>query len=175
MKIGYCKQTFKYPISLQMEQLDNANCDKIYINQKTNKYNILDLLQTNDILVITRFIILAENLQELLQLLNNLQQKGITIIVIEHNYLSSKHIFLPEILQSLIEFLNDIKYQRQTLGIVKAKAKGKKLGRKRKLSTNKLIQALDMKQYYTNQQIANKFNVSRSTLLRNLAEYNKSC
>lgn len=74
-----------------------------------------------------------------------------------------------------VEFLEDIKYQRQQMGIIKSKAHGVHCGRSRKLSDIKLLKAIYLKEHgYTNLQVANKFHVSRSTLLRNLAEKRKA-
>jgi len=70
--------------------------------------------------------------------------------------------------------MDDIRYQRQIMGVIKAKAHGVHIGRPRKLSQEKLLQALDLKQYHTNLHVANKFGVSKSTLLRNLGEFREA-
>ncbi len=70
---------------------------------------------------------------------------------------------------------SDIRYQRHMMGIIKAKAKGIRFGRPRKLSQNKLLKAISLKELgFTSLEVANRFHVSKSTLLRNIVEYREA-
>ncbi|MCX6077303.1 MAG: helix-turn-helix domain-containing protein [Campylobacterales bacterium] len=74
-----------------------------------------------------------------------------------------------------MEIEGDIHYQRQIQGIAKAQSRGVRFGRKRKLDIIKVSQAIELKERgYTNQQIANKFKVGRSTLLCYIAEHRET-
>jgi DNA invertase Pin-like site-specific DNA recombinase len=176
MKIAYVKQTFKCLISHQINLLEKNLFDKIKIlSDKNELYDEINSLRENDEIVITRFIILADNLQELLNLLQLFEEKNIKITVIEQNFNNQKNIKLNILIPELLIFLEDIRKQRQIMGIIKAKAKGKKMGRKRKLSEKKLEKAIVLKELgFTNSQIAAKFNVGRSTLIRNIQELKKA-
>ena len=177
MIVGYVKQTFKYPIASQLEVLEPI-CDIVHLQLLTNnnyKEDMIANLEAGDILIVTRFIIVSQDIQELLYLLQQLHNKGVTLQVIQQEFDSSKSLYLQELLSVFPTFLEDIRYQRHILGIIKAKARGVKFGRKRKLTPTKLIKAISLKeQGYTSKDVANRFQVSKSTLLRNIGEYREA-
>ena len=72
-------------------------------------------------------------------------------------------------------FETDLRAERQADGIKSAKKRGVKFGRQSKLTDQDVINIIDLQEKadMTNQQIADKFNVGRSTLLRYIANYKK--
>ena len=74
----------------------------------------------------------------------------------------------------LIEFIDDIKIEKQVYGISKAKANGVRLGRPPKLTKQQVLKAIELKHNQTSQNVANRFGVGRSTLLRHIAKQKKA-
>jgi len=117
MKIGYAKQTFKYLLSEQLAMLKVHNCTKVHIqpiNNSSYKRELIQQLEAGDILVVTRFIIIANDLQELLQILDQVEQKQIELEVIQQEFNSTKSIQLQDILSLLPQFIEDVRYQSKS-------------------------------------------------------------
>ena len=73
------------------------------------------------------------------------------------------------------EFENDIRDERQLDVMKSAKERGVKFGAKRKMRDEQVIKAMELQKTgeLINQEIADKFGVGRSTLLRHVAEWKK--
>jgi DNA invertase Pin-like site-specific DNA recombinase len=78
-------------------------------------------------------------------------------------------------LSVMSEFELDLRAERQADGIKSAMARGVKFGAKRKMSEEQVVEAMELQRKceMTNQQIADRFGVGRSTLLRVVAEFKK--
>ena len=181
-KIGYIKATLKEEIEEQTESLIAVGCYKIYVEAKEN-FNphtkaklaqVLEILHSGDTLAVTRLSILSSSVQALLDLMFTLESKRVTLQVTKQNFLSSKSYNLDELLFYILEFIEDIRVEKQAYGIDKAKEQGKRLGRPPKLSAKEVLKAIELKQNNTSRQIANRFRVGRSTLLRHIARSRKS-
>jgi DNA invertase Pin-like site-specific DNA recombinase len=71
----------------------------------------------------------------------------------------------------------DLRAERQAEGIKSAMKRGVKFGAKRKMSDEQVLEAIELQKNgeMTNQELADRFGVGRSTLLRYIARYkNKS-
>jgi len=181
MKIGYIKQTMKQSEEYQLKLLEAAGCTKIFqempINNITYSRDALEEslqhIQAHDVFTVTGFQICSSNILELDELIRQLEDKETTFVSLEEQLDTStptgqlmvKHIAV------LAQFEVNLRYQRQADGRAKARKRGVNLGRRRKLTDLKVKKALELKSMgMTNQQIANKFEVNRSTLLKYLAE-----
>ena len=84
----------------------------------------------------------------------------------------NKKIKLKRIKESIteIEFVEDIKVEKRVLGMLN----GKRVGRSLKLTAKQVVQAIKLKQNNTSNQVANKFGVARSTLLRHIAKQKRA-
>ena len=84
----------------------------------------------------------------------------------------NKKIKLKRIKESIteIEFVEDIKVEKRVLGMLN----GKRVGRPLKLTAKQVVQAIKLKQNNTSKQVANKFGVARSTLLRHIAKQKRA-
>ena len=180
MKIGYIKSTIKYTAQEQLQILISAGCTKIYTEPSNNidykqikLTKVLEILSVDDILVVTRLSILSNKLQNLLQILQHLEKRKVVLQVVEQDYLSTGTNSLNNILSHLSIFLEDARREKQAIGIYNAKEKGKRLGRPSKLSHLNIVKAMNLKKHHTSNQIANRFGVGKSTLLRNIAKYRK--
>ena len=84
----------------------------------------------------------------------------------------NKKIKLKRIKESIteIEFVEDIKVEKRVLGMLN----GKRVGRPLKLTAKQVVQAIKLKQNNTSNQVANKFGVATSTLLRHIAKQKRA-
>ena len=83
--------------------------------------------------------------------------------------------FINDLLHILSEYESAVKEQRRLDHIESTRLYGTKLGRRSKMDEKAIKEALLLKKEgYTNNQIAQEFDVGRSTLLRYLAEYKVS-
>ena len=104
----------------------------------------------------------------------NLETKRVTLQVTKQQFLSSESYNLDELLFYISEFIEDIRVEKQAYGIQEAKENGKRLGRPPKLSDKEVFKVIELKQNNTSRQIANRFRVGKSTLLRHIARSRKS-
>ena len=178
MRIGYIKQTKKQSSELQSEILIANKCTKIY--QETNSCNniysrdvlhkLIEELTSNNTIVVTRLVVCANSIKELYELLQQLKSKEISFDVVEQELLATGAILSQ--LEVLMEFEKDINYQRQAVGIAQALKRGVQFGRKPKLDIDGVIEAMELKeQGISNEDIANKFSIGKSTLLRYFSEW----
>ena len=177
MKIGYVKQSFKCLISEQLKLLNKENCMRIDTlpvnNQNYIKASISELSKEDEI-VVAKLFVLANNIQELLEVLSVIESQKLQLKVLQPELSTSYQISFLHLLNSLDEFIQDTIKQKQLLGIVKAKAKGKHIGRPKKMNEKKILKAIELRDYYTNEQVAKMLKVSKSTLLRNIPKDKKA-
>ena len=134
----------------------------------------IDSLSSGDILAVTRLSILCISVQSLLEVLFELNDIDVTLEVVQQKFISKDTHTLDELLLYLIEFIDDIKIEKQVYGISKAKANGVRLGRPPKLTQQQVLKAIELKHNQTSQNVASKFGVGRSTLLRHIAKQKKA-
>ncbi len=83
--------------------------------------------------------------------------------------------YFIQTLSVIVDFQHQVGLIRQQKAINNAKANGVQFGRKPKLVNEQVLQALQLKEYgYSNSMVANRYDVSRSTLLRHIAKYRKA-
>ena len=177
-KIGYIQSTSKLEIEEQSELLISHGCSKIYVEtskdlnykDKQKLQDAIDFLTSGDTLAVTRLSILCISVQSLLEVLFELEDKDVTLEVVQQKFSSNDTHSLDELLLYLIEFIEDIKVEKRIIGILN----GKRVGRPPKLTAQQVIKAIELKHNSTSKQVANKFGVGRSTLLRHIAKSKKA-
>ena len=181
MRVGYIKSIKRESAQEQSEILIAHKCTKIYqeISSCNNIYSrevlhqLIQELQKEDTLVVTKVVVCANSIKELYELLEQLKTKEIIFDVVEQQ-LSVTEQFM-EFLDVLAEFEENVHYQRQADGIAKALKRGVQFGRRRKLDIIKVSQAIELKeQGITSQEVANRFDVGKSTLLRYISEWRRA-
>ena len=125
----------------------------------------IESLLKGDTLAVTRLSILCISVQSLLEIMYELKNKDVSLEVIQQNFNSKDNHSLDELLLYLIEFVEDIKVEKRVIGMLN----GKRVGRPLKLTQQQIFQAIKLKQKYTSKQVANRFKVGKSTLLRYIA------
>ena len=178
MNIGYARvSTQDQNLDLQNDALKAAGCDKIYTDKmsgaKTNRpglEEILGFIRKGDTLVVWKLDRLGRSLKHLIQVLNQLDERGVYFKSIQESLDTStpggKLIF--HVFGALAEFERDIIRERTMAGLAAARARGRKGGRPRKLSKKQVEMAKKLMNDPTISigEICRTMGVSKATLYR---------
>ena len=178
MNIGYARvSTQDQNLDLQNDALKAAGCENIYTDKMSgSKKNrpgleeILGFIRKGDTLVVWRLDRLGRSLKHLIQVLNQLDERGVYFKSIQESLDTStpggKLIF--HVFGALAEFERDIIKERTLAGIAAARARGRKGGRPRKLSKKQVEMAKKLKDDPTIpiEEICKTMGVSKATLHR---------
>jgi DNA invertase Pin-like site-specific DNA recombinase len=176
MKIGYARvSTEEQTVGLQMDALQKAGCEAIYEEQASGKNTdhpqlsaCLKALREGDTLSAWRLDRLGRNLANLIQVVNELEQRRIAFESlterIETNSPAGKLIF--HVFAALAEFERNLIRERTLAGLRAARARGRQGGRPVKLTDRdkRMIEVLAGTGELTIADIAAQFRVSRSTV-----------
>ena len=184
MKIGYARvSSTGQNLETQIEILKEAGCEKIFqekksgtaLNNRVELQNALNFIREGDIFMVTRLDRFARSNRDLYKIIEILNKKGVEFKATNQIFDSttSEGRMMIGMLGTMAEFENDIRKERQAEGIKSAIKRGVKFGAKRKMTNEQVVEAIELQKSgeFTNQQIADRFGVGRSTLLRYLAEY----
>jgi DNA invertase Pin-like site-specific DNA recombinase len=186
MRVGYARVSLTgQNLEAQIEILKRAGCEKVFQEKKsgtkradrTELENTLEFVREGDIFFVTRLDRCSRNTLDLYKILEQLKNKKVDFKATEQEFDTSTSTgkLMVGLLSVIAEFETDLRAERQAEGIKSALARGVKFGAKRKMSDDHVIEAMELQKRgeFTNQQIADKFGVGRSTLLRYVAEYKK--
>ena len=178
MNIGYARvSTQDQNLDLQNDALKAAGCENIYTDKmsgaKTNRpglEEILGFIRKGDTLVVWKLDRLGRSLKHLIQVLNQLDERGVYVKSIQESLDTStpggKLIF--HVFGALAEFERDIIRERTMAGLAAARARGRKGGRPRKLSKKQVEMAKKLMNDPTISigEICRTMGVSKATLYR---------
>lgn len=178
MKIGYARvSTQDQNLDRQMDNLRAAGCERIFNEKMTGTKSdrpelktMLLTLRSGDILVIDSFSRLSRSTKDLLQLVDQLTAMGVHLVSLKENLdtTTATGKLMLTMLSALSQFERDLIAERTIDGLKAARARGRHGGRPRSGSNKDRKQAYAM--YQSNimscKEIANKFNISLSTLNR---------
>ena len=186
MKIGYARvSSIGQNLEAQIELLEKVGCDKIFQEKKseTKKYNrvelnnALEFVREGDTFFVTRLDRCSRNTLDLFKILEHLKNKKVAFKATEQEFdtTTSTGKLMLGLLSVIAEFETDLRAERQAEGIKSALARGVKFGAKRKMSDEQVVEAMELQKSgeFTNQEIADRFGVGRSTLLRYGKEKNE--
>ena len=182
MQIGYARvSTEDQNLDLQNDALKQAGCDKIIEEKasgaKTDRAGldeVLSFLRKGDTLVVWKLDRLGRSLQHLIQVVNQLREKGIYFRSIQESLDTSssggKLIF--HIFGALAEFERDVIRDRTMAGLAAARARGRVGGRPKIMTDKKVRLAKTLLADHTNtiDYVCETLGVSRATLYRYLKE-----
>jgi len=185
MKIGYARVSSSgQNLESQIEALEKAGCKKIFkekmsARQSDNRSQLqsaIDFVREGDTFVVTRLDRCSRSVFDLHNILKKLEDKKVEFNATEQDLDTSTSTgrLMIGLLSIISEFETDLRAERQADGIKSAIKRGVKFGRVAKFNYEKVEEALRMqKKGYTNQQIADHFEIGRSTLLRYIADFKK--
>lgn len=186
MLVGYARvSTQDQTADLQIDALRAAGCEKIFIEtasgSKADRPELLKALEYmrggQDSLVVWKLDRLARSLLQLIETVNDLQNRDIGFRSLTENIdtSSSGGRLIFHIFSSIAEFERDLIRERTKAGLEAARKRGKHGGRPRAMDSAAIVQAKALFEQgdLTAKQIAERLNVSVPTLYRYMAPANK--
>ena len=168
----------------QREALQAYNIDKWFIEKVSGKdtnrpqlISMMDFVREDDVVYIAEFSRLGRSAKDLLDIVENIEDKGASLISIKENFDTKTPAgkLQMTMLAAIAEFERAMILERQREGIAIAKKEGKYKGRKE-------IKRTDIDIHYdrymsrkaSKNQISNELGISRNTLTRLFNEYEKT-
>lgn len=175
-EIGYARvSTHEQNLDLQCDELMKAGVEVIYEDQASGKsiqrpelQQCLKALRTGDTLTVWRLDRLGRNLQDLIRIVTELEDKGVTFKSLKESIdtrgPAGKLVF--HLFASLAQFERELLRERTMAGLDAAKARGRRGGRPTSLTLaqQKAAVAMVKTSDMTMVEVAKHFRISRSTL-----------
>jgi DNA invertase Pin-like site-specific DNA recombinase len=180
-KIGYARVSTKgQNDDSQVDELTAYGVDKLFIDKGVSGKHAsrpeldkaLAFLREGDIFVITRMSRAMRSLKHMIELAEQLRERGIDLVVIKQSIdtTSPQGRLVFHILAALDEFQRELIVEGTVEGLAAARARGRTGGRKPSLTASQITHA--RKLYadggHTVAEIAGLFGVSRQTIYRAL-------
>ena len=186
MRIGYGRvSTTDQSLDAQRDALQAAGCDQVLVDRASGKLasrpeldKALLIAREGDQLVVTKLDRLGRSLEHLIVLSNELQARGVDLVVIDQGIDTSTAVgrMFFQILGAIAEFEHTLMAERTRDGLAAARARGRTGGQRPKLSPRQARIAQEMydqtgpdgRRTHTVAEIAAEFSVSRPTIYRHL-------
>ena len=181
MKIGYARvSTGLQNLNLQEDRLNQYGCEKIFSDHisgaKSKRPGLdraIEFARSGDTIVVWRLDRLGRNMEDLITLVNELNNRGVSFHSLEENITMDKSSSTGQLLFHLFaafaEFERNLILERSSAGRIAARARGRYGGRPEKLNKQDLNL---LKTLYDNgtpiKTIAEQWQVSRTTIYRYL-------
>lgn len=186
MIIGYARvSTQDQNPELQVDSLNIAGCEQIFQEKITGKLRerpelsqCIKMLRKGDTLVVWKLDRLARSLKDLVEMINDLDERGICFKSltesIDTNSSGGRLVF--HIFGALAEFEHALIRERTIAGLKAARARGRKGGRKPAMSASDIQKAAAMLKdpLITKKEVASHFGVSRVTLNSSLSRLSRT-
>ena len=185
MKIGYARvSTGLQNLNLQEDRLNQYGCEKIFSDHisgaKSKRPGLdraIEFARSGDTIVVWRLDRLGRNMADLITLVNELNNRGVSFHSLEENITMDKSSSTGQLLFHLFaafaEFERNLILERSSAGRMAARARGRYGGRPEKLNKRDLTL---LKTLYDNgtpiKTIAEQWKVSRTTIYRYLNKLN---
>ena len=185
MKIGYARvSTGLQNLNLQEDRLNQYGCEKIFSDHisgaKSKRPGLdraIEFARAGDTIVVWRLDRLGRNMEDLITLVNELNNRGVSFHSLEENITMDKSSSTGQLLFHLFaafaEFERNLILERSSAGRIAARARGRYGGRPEKLNKRDLTL---LKTLYDNgtpiKTIAEQWKVSRTTIYRYLNKLN---
>ncbi|APD88565.1 DNA invertase [Alteromonas mediterranea] len=176
MKIGYARvSTVEQSDSAQLDALLDAGCERIYHEKVSGKSRVrpelermLDSVRAGDVVVVQRLDRLGRSLKDLIELLDGFKQQDIQFLSLNEKIDTTSAVgeLAFHMIGSIAQFERHLISERTKAGLAAARARGRKGGRKAKLSKSdiKKVRAMLRDPMMTKAEVAKHFEVSRPTL-----------
>jgi len=180
MLIGYARvSTVEQNLDLQLDALKKIGCEKVFEDKisgsKSDRPGLmkaLEQLRSGDTLVVWRLDRLGRTLHHLLELINELKEKGIMFLSIQDGIDTTTSIgqFFFQITGAFAELERNLIKERTKAGLEAARARGKKGGRKPLLNKKQIQMMTEIYNAKSTSiiEICEQFKISRKTFYRYL-------
>ncbi|WP_411843152.1 recombinase family protein [Salinicoccus sp. HZC-1] len=177
MRYGYIRPLDLYD-TVEQQKSKIKNTDGLFVeahahNKKRDELERLlnETIHDGDTIIVTDLCILADSTKQLLDIMNQAEEKDIVVSVLNMDLKidgSSDHSFI-RVLNHISNFQSDVVRFRTRQGMTDAVSKGKQMGRPRRSDDNiKRAVEMYMSKQYTLDEIKEATNISRATLYRHL-------
>lgn len=187
MIIGYARvSTQDQNPQLQLDALAAGGCEQVFEEKATGTYRerpelnaCLRSLRTGDTLVVWKLDRLARSMKDLVEIVHDLEKRGVGFRsltdAIDTTSPGGKFVF--HVFGALAEFEHGLIRERTIAGLAAARARGRRGGRKPKLSKGDVRKAAAMLRdpLVTKTEVAEHFGVSRVTLNGSLLREGYPC
>lgn len=177
MLIGYARvSTDDQKLDLQLDALRRYGCEKIFTDegisgskmQRAGLREALDYCRKGDKLVVWKLDRLGRNAKGLLELMDDLKSKGIDFVSITEAVGTSTpaESLMFGVLASVCAYEREVTQERVNAGVIAAKKRGVKFGRKAKLTKEQyksLIVGYESGKF-TMQGLADLYDISRQSV-----------
>ena len=183
MRVGYIRvSTVEQHEDRQVKDLtENANVSKVFIDKLSGKDTnrpqlnaMIDYVRENDVVVVSEYSRLARSTRDLIDIIETLQNKGVTVISMKEKLDTStpQGEFMLTVFAGIATLERKLMLQRQREGIATAKANGKYKGRQSKQKPDdwESLKAMYMSRQITVSEIAKRCDVSRPIVYKWLKE-----
>lgn len=176
VNIGYARvSTIQQDTSLQMDALKAAGCERIYEEKgsgtsraRPELEKCLQTLRSGDTLTVWRLDRLGRSLKDLVAIVSELeaQEVGFKSLTESIDTTSAGGKLIFHIFGGLAEFERSLIQERTKAGLAAARARGRKGGRKPKMTPTDIRKAAAMlaDPHITKAEVCQHFGVSRPTL-----------
>lgn len=154
MKIGYARvSTQDQNLDLQTDALTAAGCEKVFHDtasgvksERIGLAEAVEFARTGDTLVVWKLDRLGRSLKHLIETVNQLHEKGVGFASLQENIdtTTSGGKLIFHVFGALAEFERELIRERTQAGLTAARARGRKGGRKEKLSPKQVEMAKAM-------------------------------
>ncbi|MBT2616134.1 MULTISPECIES: recombinase family protein [unclassified Bacillus (in: firmicutes)] len=182
MIFGYARvSTTKQSLNMQIDELTKYRCDEIVTEKESGAkkdrkelQTLLGKLRKGDTLVVYKLDRLGRTMHQLVNLLNDFQEKEINFVSIKDGIDTSTTMgrFLFNIFGAMAEMEREVINERVRSGLESAKARGRNGGRKKAHTKEQIKAMMQMVENGANKtEVCEVFNVPRTTLYRYIKEY----
>ena len=183
MRVGYIRvSTVEQHEDRQVKDLtENAEVSKVFIDKLSGKDTnrpqlnaMIDYVREGDTVVVSEYSRLARSTRDLIDIIETLQNKGVTVISLKEKLDTStpQGEFMLTVFAGIATLERKLMLQRQREGIAIAKANGKYKGRQSKQKPDdwESFKAMYMSRQITVSEIAKRCDVSRPIVYKWLKE-----
>ena len=183
MRIGYARvSTEEQSLELQHDALRSAGCERIFDDrasgakaQRPGLHRALEQLRGGDTLVVWRLDRLGRSLKDLIARAEELKGMGVGLKSLQEGVdtTSSGGQLIFHLFGALAEFERCLNSERTQAGLAAARARGRKGGRKKKLTTPQRAHAVEIyrSREHTVPEICSLMGISRATLYAYVDEF----
>lgn len=184
VKVGYARvSTQDQSLDMQIDALKKSECEKIFTEKvsgtKDDRKELkkcLEYLRKGDVLIVFKLDRLGRHTKKLLELTDELEQRGIEFISINDSMDTTTAIgkAMFRMLAVLSEMERDLIAERTKAGLAAARARGRKGGRP-KIDQKKLDKAITLyeSKKYTVKEITEETRISKAKLYQEINKRKK--
>jgi DNA invertase Pin-like site-specific DNA recombinase len=181
MKFGYARVSKNdQSLDVQVQKLTDAGCEEIFKEKvsgakddRTELNRMMDKLRKGDAVCVVRLDRLGRRMMKLIELINSFKEKGISFISLENNIDTTTPLgmVLFNMCAAFSEMERELIRERVKAGLDAAHKKGRKGGRPKALTPQKLEILLSLKksEEFSVSQICKIAGVTRSVYYRAIA------